>query len=272
MEEYDVMKKKVHDFWDQASCGEELYLTGTDQVEYENHSVARYNLEGELIFPFARFSETKGLVVLEIGVGLGADHQKFAEAGAILHGIDFTKKSIDHTKRRFAMSKLVSKLSIGDAELLNFPEDHFDLVYSWGVLHHTPNTKKAISEIFRVIKPGGEIRIMIYHKYSIVGLMLWVRYALLNFMPWVSLSKIYSQHLESPGTKAYSVAEARQLFSDFTNVKIETHLCHGDLLESNVGQRHKGIVFNIAKKLIFRRFIRRYFKRYGLYMLVEARK
>ena len=59
----------------------------------------------------------------------------------------------------------------------------YDVVYSWGVLHHTPNTQKAISEVFRVIKPGGEARIMIYHKWSMVGFMLWVRYALLNFKP-----------------------------------------------------------------------------------------
>ena len=107
MQDDDVIKKKVHDFWDQDSCGEELYLAGTSKFDYEKQMAARYDIEGKLILPFARFSETKGLVVLEIGVGLGGDHQKFAEAGAILHGIDFTKKSIDHIKRRFAMSKLV---------------------------------------------------------------------------------------------------------------------------------------------------------------------
>jgi ubiquinone/menaquinone biosynthesis C-methylase UbiE len=91
-------------------------------------------------------------------VGLGGDHQKFAEAGAKLHGIDLTKKAIDHTKRRFPSFNLVLKLSIGDAESLNFPDDSFDLVYSLGVLHHTPNTQKAI----------------------------------LNFKPWVPLREIYS--------------------------------------------------------------------------------
>jgi ubiquinone/menaquinone biosynthesis C-methylase UbiE len=268
----DSEKQKVHDFWDRASCGEELYLTGSDKVGYEKHSVARYVLEGELIFPFARFSETKGLGVLEIGVGLGADHQMFAEAGARLHGIDLSRRAIDLTKRRFSNFNLVSKLSIGDAESLNFPDDFFDLVYSWGVLHHSPNTQKAISEVFRVIKPGGEARIMIYHKWSMVGFMLWVRYALLNFKPWVSLREIYSQHLESPGTKAFSVTEARQLFSDFTNVKIETPLGHADLMESNVGQRHRGIVLKTAKKLWTRRFIRRFFPSSGIFMLIEARK
>ena len=103
-------QKKVHDFWDRASCGEELYLTDSDQVGYEAHSVARYALEGELIFPFARFSETKGLSVLEIGVELGADHQKFAEAGARLHGIDFSRRAIELTKRRFSCFNIVSKL------------------------------------------------------------------------------------------------------------------------------------------------------------------
>ena len=113
---------------------------------------------------------------------------------------------------------------------------------------------------------------MIYHKWSMVGFMLWVRYALLNFKPWVSLREIYSQYLESPGTKAYSVTEARQLFSDFTNVKIETQLGHADLLESNIGQRHRSIVLSTAKKLWPRWFIRRFFLSYGLFMLIEAKK
>jgi predicted O-methyltransferase YrrM len=66
-------KQKVHDFWNRASCGEELYLAGTDQKGYDDQAQARYALEGDMIFPLARFSESKGLKVLEIGVGLGAD-------------------------------------------------------------------------------------------------------------------------------------------------------------------------------------------------------
>ena len=96
------------------------------------------------------------------------------------------------------------------------------MVYSWGVLHHSPDTPKAVSEVFRVLKNGGNARIMIYHKWSMVGYMLWVRYALLRLRPWITLREIYARYLESPGTKAYSLAEARQLFSEFRDVTIKT--------------------------------------------------
>lgn len=76
---------------------------------------------------------------------------------------------------------------------------------------------------------------MIYHTWSMVGLMLWLRYALLRFRPWTTMAEIYARYLESPGTKAYSIAEARKLFAAFGNVKIQTVLTHGDLLESGAG-------------------------------------
>lgn len=102
--------------------------------------------------------------------------------------------------------------------------------------------------------------------------MLWVRYALLRLKPWVSLREIYAQYLESPGTKAYSNDEARKLFTVFSSVSIKTPLTHGDLLESNVGQRHKGVVLSIVKKIWPRWLIRIVMPNSGLFMLIEAKK
>ena len=113
---------------------------------------------------------------------------------------------------------------------------------------------------------------MIYHKWSMIGYMLWVRYALLRLRPWITLTEIYSKYLESPGTKAYSVGEARQLFSDFRDVTITTPLGHGDLLESDVGQRHRGFVLTMAKKLWPRWLIRTFMSNSGLGMLIDMRK
>lgn len=113
---------------------------------------------------------------------------------------------------------------------------------------------------------------MIYHKWSMVGFMLWLRYAVLAGKPWRSLRIVYVEHLESPGTKAYSILEARKMFAAFKDVRIKTVLTHGDLLESGAGQRHKGLTLSLARKLWPRRFIRRFFQKYGLFMLIEARK
>jgi SAM-dependent methyltransferase len=264
-------KQQVHDFWDEAACGENLYLQSTDQAGYLAQSAERYRLE-PLIIPFADFEAAKGRRVLEIGVGLGADHQRFVEAGADLYGIDLTERAVEHTQRRLALFGLSSTLAVGDAEHLDFPDESFDLVYSWGVLHHSPDTPQAINEVFRVLKRGGGAKIMIYHTWSMIGLMLWIRYALLAGRPWRSLRSIYAEHLESPGTKAYSYTEAHQLFAQFTDVKISTPLAHGDLLVSDVGQRHRGIVLTLAKAIWPRWFIRRFMPSAGLFMLIEARK
>jgi hypothetical protein len=113
---------------------------------------------------------------------------------------------------------------------------------------------------------------MIYHKWSLVGLMLWVRYALLGLRPWLSLTEVYARYLESPGTKAYSVAEARALFADLKEVGIRTVMTHGDLLESGAGQRHQGALLALARQIWPRRLLRRLFPNAGLFMLIEAGK
>lgn len=264
-------KRKVHDFWNQASCGEDLLLPTADREGYVAHSEKRYRLE-PFIPPFADFPAAHGKRVLEIGVGLGADHQRFAESGAVLSGIDLTERALEHTQRRLALFGLSSELSVGDAERLTFDDCTFDIVYSWGVLHHSPNTVRAVSEVHRVLKPGGKALIMIYHRWSMVGAMLWVRYALLAGRPWRGLRSIYAEHLESPGTKAYSYAEAKVIFSRFASVTLSTPLTHGDLLESEAGQRHRGIALSIAKVVWPRWFIRRFLPRSVLFMLIEAVK
>lgn len=262
-------KDAVRDFWNAASCGEQLYLAGTEAHAYAAQSRRRYELE-PYIAEFAAFEQARGKRVLEIGVGLGADHQRFAEAGALLHGIDLTPRAIENTRRRLELNGLASALSVGDAENLDFPDRSFDIVYSWGVLHHSPDTPRAIREVLRVLRPGGTARIMIYHTWSMVGLMLWVRYGLMRLRPWTSMRTIYARHLESPGTKAYTVTEATELMRGFDGVRIRTVLTHGDLLASEAGQRHRGIALAFAKAIWPRWIIRTLLPGAGLFMLIEA--
>ena len=264
-------KKDVHDFWNAASCGESLYLDPAAADRYEQQARMRYELE-PYIPGFAGFAESAGKRVLEIGVGLGADHQRFAAAGAILSGIDLTERAVAHTKQRLTSLGLSSNIAVGDAENLPFPDDSFDVVYSWGVLHHSPDTPRAIDEVYRVLAPGGVARIMIYHTWSMIGLMLWIRYGLLRLRPWRSLKSLYAEHLESPGTKAYSIAEAKQLFHAFREEDIRTVLTHGDLLTSAAGQRHRGPLLTFARMIWPRWLIERVAPWAGLFMLIEAKK
>jgi SAM-dependent methyltransferase len=261
----------VHDFWNASSCGEELYLHNRERSSYLAQSRRRYELE-PFIPRFANADETRGWDVLEIGVGLGADHQLFAEAGSCLIGIDLTERAVEHVQQRFEAFGLRSDLRVANAEWLPLGDQSFDLVYSWGVLHHTPDTPRAVGEAWRVLRPGGRARVMIYHRRSLVGFMLWCRYALLAGRPWRSLNTIFANHMESPGTKAYSIAEARDLFRDFASVNIHTVLTHGDLLESDVGQRHRGRLLSLAKQMWPRALLRAACPGRGLYMLIEATK
>jgi SAM-dependent methyltransferase len=267
----ESLKKAVQDFWNQASCGENLYLPTNDRAGYLKQSKRRYELE-PYIEPFAKFDESHGLPVLEIGVGLGADHQRFAEAGSLLHGVDLTERAVEHTSRRLRCFGLESRLMIADAENLPFPAESFAIVYSWGVFHHSPDTQKAIDEVCRVLRPGGVARIMVYHFWSLVGAMLWVRYGLLRLQPWASLISIYAQHLESPGTKAYTVHEVRRMFCAFEKVETRIVLSHADMLESEAGQRHQGILLNAARRVWPRGLIRRFLPNTGLFLLIEATK
>jgi SAM-dependent methyltransferase len=268
----DELKASVQEFWNAASCGE-VYASGsTDRDRYESHARARYSLE-PYIADFAKFASASGRDVLEIGVGMGADHAEWARSGPhTLTGIDLTPRAIDHAKTRLAILGRTSRLLVGDAENLPFPDDNFDLVYSWGVLHHSPDTVAAIREVHRVLRPGGEARIMIYHARSIVGVLLWMRYGLLAGHPGVGLEKIYAEHLESPGTKAYSVSDARALVAMFHTSRVTTQLSFGDLLMGEAGQRHRSAVLKMARRLWPRWLIRRLFANYGLMLLIEAVK
>lgn len=265
-------KELVHDFWNAASCGEDLYMVGENaKVQFQNQMAERYRLE-PYILDFANFEHAKGKKILEIGVGLGADHQKFAENGADLSGCDLTERAVENTQRRLELFGLSSKVQVDDAENLSYANNSFDMVYSWGVIHHSPKTARCAAQIYRVLKPGGSAKVMIYYKYSMVGYMLWMRYALLKLKPFTSLDEIYSRYLESPGTKAYTIEGAKELFKDFKDVKITTVLTHGDLLSSNAGQRHRGVLLSIAKSLYPRAIIKALFPTNGLFMLIDAKK
>jgi ubiquinone/menaquinone biosynthesis C-methylase UbiE len=265
------LKSRVRDFWQDAACGEQLLLHSLDRGGFKRQAEERYRLE-PFIVDFARFHDWRDKRVLEIGVGLGADHQRFVESGAAIIGVDLTQKAIELTERRLQLFSLESDLRVGDAEGLDLPDNEFDLVYSWGVIHHSPDTQRAVHEIYRVLKPGGIARVMIYNKWSMVGLMLWFRYGFFRLRPFMSLREVYSQYLESPGTKAYSNAEARSLFSEFDDVRIRVVLSHGDLLSSGAGQRHQGKMLDIARRVWPRRIIQRFLSHRGLFMMIEAKK
>jgi ubiquinone/menaquinone biosynthesis C-methylase UbiE len=130
-------------------------------------------------FGFERFA---GAEVLEIGVGLGTDHVQFARAGATMTGIDLTPRCIELTRRRCRLEGVHSSLELMDAESLRFDDDAFDVVYSFGVLHHVASTERAFAEVRRVLRPGGLFLGGLYSRESIfwARLLAW-RWLTLGF-------------------------------------------------------------------------------------------
>lgn len=264
-------KLAVRDFWEDQACGE-IYGNGTELAErLDNQFATRYRLE-PYISPFARFHEAAGRDVLEVGVGMGADHLRWALGRPrLLVGVDFTPRAVSWTAQRLTGAGIKPHLQLADAEHLPFSDRSFDIVYSWGVLHHTPRTGVAFSEVHRVLRNGGKARIMIYHRRSIVGYLLWARFALLTGHPGMSVRAVMSSHLESPGTQAFTVAEAQSLVRGFSRVDIRTQLSFADLLRGEAGNRHGRLLW-AARRMWPRWLIRRVLPAHGLLMTVEAVK
>lgn len=207
--------------WEAEPCGSRLADAEPgsreffDQVETE-----RYRLE-PFIESFAEFARWRGKRVLEVGVGLGSDFVRFARAGANVTGVDLTEAAAERVRQRLELEGLAGDVRTADAEALPFEDGCFDLVYSWGVLHHTPDTERAIAELKRVLAPGGEARVMLYSRRSWVAFGLWLRYALLAGRPTRSLADVVGEHMESAGTKAYTQSELASMFRGFRDVSFK---------------------------------------------------
>lgn len=228
------LKTELKNFWNNQACGTATIDKEKYSLEYfEDIERNRYDLQPE-IFNFAQFTRFHNKRLLEVGVGAGTDFIQWIRAGAECYGIDLTPEAIDHVNRRLEVYGLECKdLLVADAEDLPFVDNYFDLIYSWGVIHHSPNTIKALEEIIRVLKPGGEAKVMIYNRHSLLAFFFWVKHALLKLRPWKSIAWVLWNHMESIGTKGYTIKEMENILADYTNIKdikVETIYTYYDKL------------------------------------------
>lgn len=259
------IKEEVRDFWNAEPCGSR-YMG--NHAGFEAHARARYELE-PYIHSFAGFARARGQRVLEVGVGMGADYLEWLKAGALATGVDLSSASLERAKQRCEMAGFAPDLRVSDAEHLPFSDNTFDIVYSYGVMHHSPDTPQCIREASRVLKPGGALRIMVYHHPSLTGFMLWLRY---GWLRGKSLRHVVHDRLESPGTKSYTQEEARAMLRGFEQMEFQQVFGPGDLLLNKPSSRFQGLGYRVIWRLYPRFLVRRFGKKLGLFLLISARK
>jgi SAM-dependent methyltransferase len=258
-------KNEVRKFWNSDPCGTR-YLEGKE--DFDAHAHSRYALE-PYILDFAKFQSARGVKVLEIGVGMGADYLEWLRAGANATGVDLSAASIEKARRRCELAGCKPDLRVADAENLPFPDNSFDVVYSYGVMHHSPDTTQCVREARRVLKPRGEARIMVYHHPSVTGAMLWLRH---GFWRGKSLKHSVFDHLESPGTKTYTQVEACALMRGFRDVAMRIVFSPGDLLLHQPSPRFQSPFYRLVWKLYPRRLVRLLAWKWGLFLLITGTK
>ena len=234
-------KRRAREQWEQDPCGAESareHELGTREffVEVERRRYQEYAPWMPHVMEFGRFG---GARLLEVGCGMGTDLLQFARGGSLCTGLDITPRSIEISRHRFALYNLPASFVLSDGERLPFVSETFDVVYSNGVLHHTPNTAGAIEDIHRVLREGGTAKVMLYHRNSLnYWIEIVLRRGLLSggFLRGLSVQDImsrcveYSDHGARPLVKVYSRNEAHELFKSFSDVKVEiVQLTRGEL-------------------------------------------
>lgn len=270
------LKERVRAHWENEVCGSRYGLEKASdrRAFFKQIDDDRY-VQDYMIKDFARFEETAGKRVLEVGLGTGADFSRWVKAGARASGRDLTSASVALVRERLALDGLSADVERGDAENLDFDDGTFDLYYSWGVLMATPDTRQAIAEAHRVLKPGGQLKIMLYHWPSVGAFLVWIRFGLLKGK-LRGVRSVYYDNVESPGMKMYSVPEARALIGEFfrpETIVTETLLGSGDLLTHRLSDRYQGRIWKVLAAVYPRWFVRRVLgHRLGTNLMISARK
>jgi len=160
--------EQVRNFWNASPC-QSLLSTSENRIRYfQEITDRRYGHREWYVPTVAKFDSYRGKDVLEIGCGIATDGLEFAKNGANYTGVDLTPQSIDLAKERFSLFGVPGNFKVANAEeRLPFPDSCFDHVYSFGVIHHSPRPEKIVSELSRVLRPGGTFTVMLYNRTSI---------------------------------------------------------------------------------------------------------
>lgn len=246
------LTREIRDFWTRNvnaeriigrqvtghARGEEAYFADLESQRYRSH---RH-------LPDWIAAMRPGRSVLEIGCGVGLDSYTIARHGLDLTAVDLTDVGVKTARTRFLRNGVPGRFLAANAEKLPFPDAQFDYVYSFGVLHHASDTARCIDEVHRVLKPGGEARIMLYHRRS-----------LNEFVHRLTRIPFEDKDELCPVVRRYTRREARDLFSKFGQVDIGTEYLYGE---------GYGCLFNLTPRWIYDPLS----KWIGWHLMIAARK
>jgi 2-polyprenyl-3-methyl-5-hydroxy-6-metoxy-1,4-benzoquinol methylase len=206
----DCSIEAVEYFWDNHVHDWKVAKSAAGTKEFFEE-IEEYRYEKLDYLPGAiQFDRFAGKTVLDLGCGVGNDLSRFAKAGAAVTGIDLAQHSVDLATDNFRFRGLEGEFLKMNGEELQFPDNEFDAVFCHTVLHFTPNPHAMISEIRRVLKPGGEAIMMTVNRRSWMNMLH-------------RIMKIEIDHLDAPVFYNFTISEFDALLKDFKEVRIVPH-------------------------------------------------
>ncbi len=258
-----------------VELGDNEFFEKVDSTFYKWNKPLHREINGEII-PFGKifnYEDYKDKNVLEIGCGMGTMAMNWAQRGALVSAVDLNPVAVEQTKKRFAMKNIPGNIKQVDARKLPFNENYFNYVYSWGVLHHSPNIKKSMKEIHRVLAPGGRVGLMLYHRNSLLfRYMVEYTEGFLHFenhfLSQVELASRYGDGAREEGNPYTFPVTKKEILQEimpgFKNVRFKLF-----------GTELEGILFFLClryNKYIPLPLIKSYARRFGWSMWIEAEK
>jgi ubiquinone/menaquinone biosynthesis C-methylase UbiE len=268
---------KVRAYWNARPCNIRHSQKEIGSKEYfEEVEQRKFFVEPHLV-SFADFPSVKGKRILEIGCGLGTTAINFAKAGAAhVTAVDLSEKSLELAKKRAEVYGLSDRMEFihANAEHLSdyVPQQQYDLIFSFGVIHHTAHPEKVLQELQNYLSPQGQLKIMLYYRYSWKALWVLFKYGKLQFWKMKQLVAKYSEaETGCPITYTYSRKDADRFLTSNgfqpTSMSVE-HIFPYQIPDY--------VQYRYVKVWYFRYLPQRLFsfleKRYGWHLCITAKK
>jgi len=212
--------ERVENFWDRRPCNIRHSPSEVGTRQYFDEVEARKYFVEPHISRFADFKRWRGKRVLEIGCGIGTDTINFARHGAMVTAVELSQRSLEIARQRAEVYGLENRIRFyrANAEEMTqvVPVEPYDLIYSFGVIHHTPDPEQVVDQIRHYVRPGSTIKLMVYNRHSWKVLWIILKFGKGQF--W-RLPEVVARHSEAqegcPVTFTYTKRGMRRLLDHY---------------------------------------------------------